>query len=132
EDPERVSTIKRYLSDYIKNPSKYLETMKRRIPRQMRLFSIPTSTTLFTDVAGGYSVLEVISPDRPGLLARIGKIFYDFNIHLQTAKITTLGERVEDIFYITDKNQIPINDAALCEAIQTAICKELDEQATSS
>ncbi|MEE8059906.1 MAG: [protein-PII] uridylyltransferase [Pseudomonadales bacterium] len=128
-DPERIDHIKQFLLDHIKHTDKYLDVMQRRTPRQMRLFSVPTRTTLFTDVARGHSVLEVLTPDRPGLLARIGKIFFDFDIQLQNAKIATLGERVEDVFFITDKNQQPIEDPALCEAIQIAICKELDEQA---
>lgn len=132
DNPSRIDHIKALLADYIKNPENSLETMQRRTPRQMRLFSTSTSTTMFTDVAGGHSVLEVISPDRPGLLARIGKIFYDFGILLHTAKITTLGERVEDVFFITDKHNNPIDDPHLCEAIQSAIRKELDEQVAAS
>jgi [protein-PII] uridylyltransferase len=73
----------------------------------------------------------VVTPDRPGLLARIGRIFFDYGIELQAAKITTLGERVEDVFFITDKQQQPIADAQLCQAIQAAVCKELDEQAAA-
>ena len=76
-------------------------------------------------------MLEVASPDRPGLLARLGKIFVDFDIELQAAKIQTLGERVEDVFFITDGNQQPITDPQRCEAIQRAIRVELDEQAAA-
>jgi [protein-PII] uridylyltransferase len=38
---------------------------------------------------------------------------------------------VEDVFFITDSSQQPIADAALCDDIQAAICKELDEQAAA-
>ena len=69
--------------------------------------------------------------DRPGLLARIGRIFFDYGIELQAAKIATLGERVEDVFFITDTSQRPLEDEALCSEIQAAICKELDEQAAA-
>ena len=68
---------------------------------------------------------------RSGLLARIGKIFVDFNIELQAAKIQTLGERVEDVFFITDSEQQPITDPELCAAIQRAIREQLDEQAAA-
>ncbi len=131
DNPERIEHIKRFLTEHLQQSDSYDDFIQRRTPRQMRLFSTPTRTTLFTDVDRGYSVLEVITPDRPGLLARIGKIFYDFDIHLQNAKIATLGERVEDMFFITDKNQQPIEDPELCAAIQKAICKELDEQAAA-
>ena len=84
-----------------------------------------------TDINKACSVLEVITPDRPGLLARVGRIFYEYEIKLMAAKITTLGERVEDVFFITNKKKQPIKDLKLCEDIQHAICKELDEQAAA-
>ena len=83
-----------------------------------------------TDLNKGHTVLEVITPDRPGLLARLGTIFNDYNIRLQNAKIATLGERVEDVFFITDEEDRPINDPDLCTQIQKAICRELDEKAS--
>jgi len=130
DNPERIAEIKKLLAEMLKEAAQSLDIISRRTPRQMRLFSIPTRTTLFTDTSRGYSVLEVITPDRPGLLARIGKIFVDYGIQLQNAKIATLGERVEDVFFITC-NQQPIEDPELCKSIQSAICKELDEQAAS-
>ncbi len=131
DDPERIDEIQSVLMEHLVNTDSSLDIMQRRTPRQMRLFSVPTRTTIFTDVARGHSVLEVLTPDRPGLLARIGKIFLDYDVKLQNAKIATLGERVEDVFFITDKNHQPINDPALCLSIQNAICKELDEQAAA-
>tara|TARA_B110000238_G_C15779633_1_gene291203 strand:- start:282 stop:542 length:261 start_codon:yes stop_codon:yes gene_type:complete len=77
------------------------------------------------------TVLEVSSPDRPGLLALIGKIFVDFNVELQAAKIQTLGERVEDVFFLTDAQQQPITDTDQCEKIQQAIRLKLDQQAAA-
>lgn len=131
DNSERIEQIKSLLSEQIQSTEEYLDIISRRTPRQMRLFSIPTTTIMSTDPARGHSVLEVMTPDRPGLLARIGKIFLDFNIELQNAKITTLGERVEDVFFITNKDQNPIDDPDICQAIQEAIRKELDEQASS-
>jgi [protein-PII] uridylyltransferase len=53
----------------------------------------------------------------------------DFDVELQAAKIQTLGERVEDVFFITESDQQPITDEKRCEALQQAIRNELDEQA---
>ena len=81
-----------------------------------------------TDETKGVTVLEVMSPDRPGLLARIGEVFVRYGVVLQAAKIQTLGERVEDVFFITDDAQRPLTDPARCRDIQEAICRELDGQ----
>src|SRR5690606_11238758 len=131
DDVQRLDHIKRFLREQLGNSDLHPEIMCKRTPRQLRLFSMPTSTTMFTDTNKNQSILEVITPDRPGLLARIGQIFYRFGIQLQNAKITTLGERVEDVFFITDMQQRPIEDPELCNAIQTAIKKELDERAAA-
>jgi [protein-PII] uridylyltransferase len=46
-------------------------------------------------------------------------------IRLQNAKIATFGERAEDIFFITDKNNLPLNDEkqqkCLCDNIKNAL-----------
>ena len=74
------------------------------------------------------SVLEVITPDRPGLLASIGRIFMQFEIQLLNAKIATLGERVEDIFFIVDNNGQPLLNNELAENLQREIREQLDKR----
>jgi len=102
-----------------------------RTPRQLKSFTMPTRTSISSDIQNGFSILEVISPDRPGLLARIGGVFLQFGIHLKNAKIATLGERVEDIFFISDKNGQPLTDPTLCQELQDEICRQLDEKVES-
>ena len=132
EDGARLKHIREVLSESLQwDDDEYPEIVERRTPRQMKSFSIPTETSMSVDDTMNVTVLEVSTPDRPGLLARIGKIFVTFNIELQGAKIQTLGERVEDVFFVTDDKQCPITDAKLCNAIQRAICDELDEQAAA-
>ena len=74
------------------------------------------------------SQLEVIAPDRPGLLARMGQIFMDYDLSLEAAKILTEGERVDDIFYLTDSNGDPISDPELCKRLQDTVIEALTEQ----
>jgi len=54
-----------------------------------------------------------------------------FNVELQAAKIQTLGERVEDVFFITDEWQQAITNTKLCNSLQRTICDQLDEQAAA-
>jgi [protein-PII] uridylyltransferase len=69
------------------------------------------------------TVLELTAPDRPGLLARVGGIFLEFDLSLQNAKIATLGERVEDVFFITDAHNQPLSDPV--QPLQDAIVEQL-------
>jgi len=131
EDSARLAYIKQYLVEQLGSAAGALAIPARRTPRQMKFFSIPTETRIYVDDAKNVSVLEVSTPDRPGLLARLGRIFEAFEIELQTAKIQTLGERVEDVFFITDNRQQAITNPQLINALQRAICDELDGQATA-
>ncbi|ODS23947.1 [protein-PII] uridylyltransferase [Candidatus Endobugula sertula] len=106
----------------------YSDIIKRRTPRQLKYFSSPTRTSIHNDTTKEQTILEVISPDRPGLLARLARIFVEYDIALMTAKITTLGERVEDIFFITDSNSNRLSDPLICEQLQQSICTQLDAQ----
>jgi [protein-PII] uridylyltransferase len=126
EDHRRFEHIKQFLEKQLEDPNRIPELVNKRTPRKFRLFTIPTDAQISVDYNKGCSVLEVITPDRPGLLARIGKIFFKFQIHLQNAKISTLGERVEDVFFITDQNEQAIEDPALQQQIIQAIRQELD------
>jgi [protein-PII] uridylyltransferase len=126
-DPIRVGQIHNALYEQLSSGEDFTSIVQRRTPRRLKYFSFPTITSMTTDTSRNCTILEVITADRPGLLARIGSIFVDFNIDLQTAKIATLGERVEDIFYITDRAGNPITDPELSEKIQTAIRQTLDQ-----
>jgi [protein-PII] uridylyltransferase len=131
EDTARLKEIRESLTAALEQSEGELGIVERRTPRQVKSFFMPTETSMSIDEAKNLSILEIATPDRPGLLARIGKIFVDFNIELQAAKIQTLGERVEDVFFITDTDQKAIRDMALCETIQQKIRDELDEQAAA-
>jgi [protein-PII] uridylyltransferase len=131
EDGPRLANVKEYLSKNLTNISEELTHPKRHTPRKMKSFVVPTETSMSLDDIKNVSVLEVSTPDRPGLLARLGRIFVSFNVELQAAKIQTLGERVEDVFFITDDQQQALTDPKLCNALQRAICDELDEQAAN-
>ena len=123
-----LKQIQKALEDELSLVDNYREVIGRRTPRRLKYFASPTRTSLSTDTIRNCSVLEVISPDRPGLLACIGRIFMDFDIHLLNAKISTLGERVEDIFFIADSEGKPLSDAATCERLQQEIREQLDKR----
>jgi [protein-PII] uridylyltransferase len=72
-------------------------------------------------------VLEIIAADRPGLLSEIGKVFLAEQIDVNTAKIMTIGERAEDVFYITDAQGGPLTVAA-CDRLREHIGQALDRR----
>jgi len=96
--------------------------------RKQRHFTRDTVTTLTNNEDKPYSILEVLCPDRPGLLAVIAHIFIEMQIRLYNAKITTLGENVEDVFFITDSKDQPLRDPAVITALQNRIRERLDAE----
>lgn len=126
ERRSRVEQIKATLAKHITADTEFKAPAHRRTPRALKQFDFKTEVTISNDVNTGQTVLEVVTPDRPGLLAIIANIFVEMDIILQSAKITTLGERVEDVFYIADRKGEPISNPALCETLRRRICDELD------
>ena len=72
-----------------------------RISRQVRHFPISPVVSIRADEAGGHHVLSLVAADRPGLLFDVAEVLARHEIRLHTAKIVTLGERVEDTFLLT-------------------------------
>lgn len=121
-----------HITEELRLVDDYSDIIKRRTPRQLKYFSSPTRTSIYNDTTGEHTVLEVISPDRPGFLSRLARIFVEYDIALLTAKITTLGERVEDIFFITDNQGNCLSDPTICKNLQDTICTELDANTTDT
>lgn len=97
-----------------------------RQSRQAKHFPIPTSIQFHADPLNRHTIIELVTTDRAGLLSKIGRAFVKQNIHLQSAKITTIGSRAEDMFYITDQQLQPITDKTRQEIIKEEIIKVLD------
>lgn len=126
--PKTIKKIISSITKELKLINDYSDIIKRRIPRQLKYFNAPTRTSISNDLSHEHTILEVFSPDRPGLLALLARIFAEANIELVTAKITTLGERVEDVFFITDLEGNRISDPNLCEELQATIQKQLNAE----
>lgn len=125
KNSSRTSEVLDMLNKYalpVERPAKN----KQHTPRQLRHFNRATETSLTNPENFPYSILEVLCPDRPGLLAKIANIFVEKNIILHNAKITTLGENVEDVFFITDKHNKVIRNKKFAAELQALIKEKLD------
>ncbi|WP_417786693.1 [protein-PII] uridylyltransferase [Stutzerimonas xanthomarina] len=126
-DPERTEEIRQGLIDALRNPDDYLTIIQKRVPRQLKHFAFPPQVTIHNDMQRPQTIIEVVAPDRPGLLARVGQLFLDFDLSVQNAKIATLGERVEDVFFVTNADNQPLSDPQLCMRLQQAMIKQLTQ-----
>ncbi len=124
-DPDTLHLIETAIFSALTATS--ISTNQQRITRTLRSFLSPTEVTFIEDKGRNLTIMEVSSPDRPGLLAQIGQILDGSNIAIQAAKIQTLGERVEDVFFLTNTDGNRLDDEATCEHLRMALCEALDK-----
>ena len=125
--PERIQTIRKELKKVLADPSIAPPKIQRRTSRQLKHFASPCQVILSSDCSKKYSNIEIIAPDRPGLLALIGSILLEHNVYPHSAKILTLGEKVEDLFFVTDENDQPLDNPEFCIQLQQALSEGIDE-----
>jgi [protein-PII] uridylyltransferase len=99
-----------------------------RQSRQAKHFPLPTSIQFMDDPLGRHTIIELVTTDRAGLLSKIGQAFVQQNINLHNAKITTIGSRAEDMFYVTDMENQPITDGARQQQIHDEMLAILEEE----
>ena len=72
-----------------------------RLSRQIKHFPMVPEVDIRPDERGHQYVMSIAAADRPGLLYSIARILGDHGVVINSAKIATLGERVEDTFLIS-------------------------------
>lgn len=107
---DRLSELCQRLTDTLK--SKRDPRIRIRQPsRRHREFTVTTEVNFIAAKrTHKRSLVELIALDTPGLLARIGNVFSQLGLNLHAAKITTIGERVEDFFSLTNADHQPLTE----------------------
>ena len=127
-DESRMSKIRRTLTRVLTAPDDQAAPVTRRAPRQVRMFDTKTAIDFTRDPAKQRTVMELVTGDRPGLLSDIGRVFVEMGIDIDTAKILTIGERAEDVFYISNVSGEALNDK-ICAELRQRLIESLDAKA---
>ncbi len=122
----RTQEIIQRLARVIADPAVTVVDVNRRMSTRLRHFNTPTAIHISQDTARGRTMLELVAADQPGLLSMIGRVFHKRGILLDAAKIATIGERAEDVFYLTDRSHQPLTDEALLDELREVIVRTLD------
>jgi len=88
------------LAQRLARPGELPPPVRGRASRRSRYFPIEPSVDLRPGERGRQYMLSVVANDRTGLLYSIARVLGRYRVSLHTARITTLGERVEDVFLI--------------------------------
>lgn len=122
----RYEEIRQALSKVLSDPDISIVDVNRRSSHKLKHFNTPTTIYFSQDQARKRTILELITADQPGLLSMIGRVFQKRGILLDAAKIGTIGERAEDVFFITDRMHRPILDEKVIEELHEVITRTLN------
>jgi [protein-PII] uridylyltransferase len=125
-DESRLNKIRRSLTRVLTAVDDNVVKVTRPASRQARMFKTTTIVDFSDNAADGRTVLELVTADRPGLLSTVGQTFISHGIDIAAAKIMTIGERAEDVFYIRDLDGKPLGPKAR-EKLRAALIGELDD-----
>lgn len=102
--------------------------VSQRMPRQLKSFSSPSQVDFQQDILNHRTIMEINSDDRPGLLHLISEVIAEVKLQVSHAKIATLGERVEDIFYLHDEHHNAVRDPKILETLKNKLIQKLDAE----
>ncbi|MES0874257.1 [protein-PII] uridylyltransferase [Sinimarinibacterium thermocellulolyticum] len=124
----RKEEIRAALRKVLSDPEVSTIDVNRRMPQRLKHFDTPTQVYFSQDPARRRTVLELVTADQPGLLSLIGRVFQRRGILLNAAKVATIGERAEDVFYITDRMHRPITDEKVLDELREVLIRTLDRR----
>ncbi len=81
----------------------------RKLPRRLRPFVSKPEIHFSAAQGGEKTLMDLACSDRPGLLSDISAVLVTLGIRIHDAKITTMGDRVEDAFILSDKQNEPLS-----------------------
>jgi len=122
---ETQDDIKNVIHSKISKDTNEIYEINRIPPRQLRHFTMNTNVQFDTDSRNQHTIMEVITADRAGLLASIGRALNENKLHLHNARICTFGARAEDLFYITNENS-ELLDLTTKEILRNTVINTLD------
>ena len=96
-----IQLVEHGLTELLKTHNPLPAPNQGRLSRQSRSFPIQPRVSLRPDERGQRFVLSISASDRAGLLYTVAKILAEHQISLHTARVNTLGERIEDVFLLT-------------------------------
>ncbi|MDX2482377.1 MAG: [protein-PII] uridylyltransferase [Pseudodonghicola sp.] len=100
-----------------------------RIRKREKAFNVPTHITFDNDGSEIYTIIEVDTRDRPGLLYDLARAMAAANVYIANAVIATYGEQVVDSFYVKDMFGLKYHSKAKQKSLEAKLRKAITEGA---
>lgn len=103
-EANRLKRLEQMIHKTLKGEVIATEAIKTRdvIKKRERAFKVPTTITFDNEGSEIYTIIEVDTRDRPGLLFDLTRTLANSNVYIASAVIATYGEQVVDAFYVKD------------------------------
>ena len=105
----QTKEIAQALSEKLKQDD-FSEIPLQPMRREVKQFQFPLKVSFIKIKAKSKTMIEIIALDRPGLLGNIAQVFQQLKINIHSAKITTFGEKADDVFTISTSDNTALND----------------------
>ena len=127
-DPEGRDAVATTLRSALRGELALTEQLRARIRR----YRIPdpgdVAIVVDQDASPTATVVEVHAPDHVGLLAQVASTFADLGVDVRTAKVSTLGERVVDVFYVHDAAGNKITEQLTIDQLRATLLARLTSE----
>jgi [protein-PII] uridylyltransferase len=123
DEARRAARITDSIEKALRGDLKLPEVVAQRAIAKGRLkaFAVPPEVTVNNGWSNRYTMVEVIGLDRPGLLFELTATLSKLNLNIASAHVATFGERVVDVFYVTDLFGAKITAATRQATIKRAL-----------
>jgi len=135
EDAQLLERLKASIDSAVTGilrPQAALRERWQSLPARVRRLPVPQRVILSNKISSTHTVIEVNGRDFPGLLHRLTHTLADLGLQIQTATVSTYGERVVDVFYVKDLFGLQVHNQARLDTIRDrllAVFDQLDEAA---
>lgn len=93
--------------------------------------AVQTEVSIDNRASSAQTVIEILTRDRPGILFELAQALHDLKLSIALAKINTEGNRVADVFYVTEENGSKIEAPARIQEVRATLIGALDDLARS-
>lgn len=130
--PERIEEVASAMNKTLSGSSRIevLFQKNRRFGgsvKSQQVSDLPARVVVDTSSSERYTVIDVFSHDRPGLLYTLSRKIFELDLSVVLAKIATHLDQVVDVFYVTERLGRKPLDAAVIREIQSSLLATLDE-----
>ncbi|OUL58417.1 [protein-PII] uridylyltransferase [Pseudoalteromonas ulvae] len=123
----RINSIRRSMEQALKEAGKKIRFKKNR-SRRFKGFNIKPQVIVRPHGRKDRTLIEIQAVDIPGLLTKIAEVFQQMSLHIHAARITTVGERAEDFFVVSNNHYQALTESEQVKVHQ-ALIKRLNSDA---